>query len=292
MADVYQLQAKMFANALLLQRDTIAYVHLEGDDDKVFWNGMLQEGHPGKYRFVTYSRCSDANDSEDTMAKGVSQCLKFRPNLSKQFFICIDSDMRYLLQEPDLDATHFVCQTYTYSWENHYCEAKALQKRFMDKCSEKACQFDFEAFLSAYSSVVYKPLLLLLYCLKNHRPEFGKKMFSACLPHQCRGNELADNGRPYIERISKNFEQYLNTPFVQSIDFETESNYYQSLNVNEQNAYLHIRGHNLFDLVTYIGDLLCHGTSVSFRKDVLMNELPPQTYWQIKRIISDISEIV
>jgi hypothetical protein len=162
----------------------------------------------------------------------------------------------------------------------------------MNKCSEKACQFDFEAFLSAYSSVVYKPLLLLLYCLKNHRSEFCKKMFSACLPHQCRGNELADNGRLFIERISKNFEQYLNTPFALSIDFEAESNYYQALHVNEQNAYLHIRGHNLFDLVAYIGALLCHGTSVSFKKDVLMNNLPPQNYWQIKKVASDISEIV
>ena len=63
-------------------------------------------------------------------------------------------------------------------------------------------------------------------------------------------------------------------------------------NVNEQNAYLHIRGHNLFDLVAYIGDLLCRGTSVSFKKDVLMNGLPPQTYWQIKKVVEDIAVIV
>ena len=292
MANVYQEQARYYANVPFMQRDIVACVHLEGEDDKAFWNAILQEGRPGEYKFVTYSRCSEANDSEDTMAKGVRQCLKYRPFLSKQFFICIDSDMRYLMQEPELDAAHFVCQTYTYSWENHYCEAKALQKRFMDKCPEKACLFDFEVFLSAYSSVVYKPLLHLLYCLKNHRSEFSKKMFSACLPHQCRGNELADNGRPFIERISKIFEEYLNTPFAQSLDYEAESNYYQSFNVNEQNAYLHVRGHNLFDLVAYIGNMLCRGTSVSFKKDVLMNNLPPQNYWQIKKVVSNISEIV
>lgn len=287
MSNVYKDQARDLANIPILRRDVIACVHLEDKDDMVFWDAMLQNQHRGKYHYVTHSKSLSGKDSS-----GSSQCLRFRPYLSRRFFIGIDSDMRYLLQEPEIDAAHFVCQTYTYSWENHYCEAKALQKRFMDKCSEKACQFDFEAFLSAYSSVVYKPLLLLLYCLKNHRPEFSKKMFSACLPHQCRGDELTDNGRPVIERISKYFEQYLNTPFAQSIDFEAEGNYYQSLNVNEQNAYLHIRGHNLFDLVAYIGNLLCHGTSVSFKNDVLMNELPPQTYWQIKKVVSDISKIV
>lgn len=287
MSNVYKDQARDLANIPILRRDVIASVHLEDKEDIVFWDAMLQNQRRGKYHYVTHSKSQSGNETS-----GSSQCLKFRPYLSKHFFICIDSDMRYLLQEPELDAAHFVCQTYTYSWENHYCEAKALQKRFMDKCSEKACQFDFEAFLSAYSSVVYKPLLLLLYCLKNHKPEFSKKMFSSCLPNRCKGDELTDNGRPYIEKISKNFEQYLNTPFAQSIDFEAESSYYQSLNVNEQNAYLHIRGHNLFDLVAYIGDLLCNRPFGSFKKEVLMNDLPPQTYWQIKKVVSDISTIV
>ena len=287
MSNVYRDQARDLANIPILRRDIIACVHLEDKEDKLFWDAILQSQHPGKYHFVTHSKSQSGKETS-----GSSHCLKFRPYLSKWFFIGIDSDMRYLLQEPELDAAHFVCQTYTYSWENHYCEAKALQKRFMDKCPEKACLFDFEAFLSAYSSVVYKPLLLLLYCLKNHRPEFSKKMFKDCLPHQCSGIELADNGRPYIERISKNFEQYLNTPFAQSVDFEAESNYYQALNVNEQNAYLHIRGHNLLDLVAYIGDLLCNWPFGSFKKDVLLNDLPPHNYWQIKKVVSDISEIV
>jgi len=79
---------------------------------------------------------------------------------------------------------------------------------------------------------------------------------------------------------------------AKSIDFETEKKYCNALNVNEQNAYRHIRGHNIFDLIAYIGDLLCHGTTVSFKKDVLMKELPPQTYWQIKKVAKDIAEIV
>ena len=283
MSNIYQDQARDLANIPILRRNVIACVHLEDKDDIVFWDAMLQNHRRGKYHYVTHSKSQSGKETS-----GSSQCLRFRPYLSRQFFIGIDSDMRYLMQEPDLDAAHFICQTYTYSWENHYCEAKTLQERFMEKCPEKVCKFNFETFLSAYSSVVFKPLLLLLYCLKNHKTDFTKRMFNACLPHQCKSEELADNGKALIERIAKNIEPYMNTPFAKSIDFKAESNYYRSLNVNEQNAYLHIRGHNLFDLVAYIGDLLCRGTSVSFKQDVL----PPQSYWQLKKVSSDISSII
>jgi len=287
MADIYQEQARFFANVPLMQSGVVASVHLEDGDDKGFWNAMLQTRHPGRYYFITHSRSPKGYDT-----KGCEQCLKYRPYLSKRFFICIDSDMRYLLQEPNLDAANFICQTYTYSWENHYCESSALQQRFEKQCPDKAATFDFSKFLSELSKALYKPLLLLLYCLKNDKPDFNLRMLSACLPNQCKRIELADNGKSLIERITKNFEQHLNSQFAKSIDFGAEGSYSNALNVNEENAYLHVRGHNVFDLVAYIGDLLCRGTSVSFKNDVLMKELPPQDYWQIKKVASDISTII
>lgn len=287
MADIYQEQARFFANVPLMQSGVVASVHLEDGDDKGFWNTMLQTRHPGHYYFITHSRSPKGYDT-----KGCEQCLKYRPYLSKRFFICIDSDMRYMLQEPNLDAANFICQTYTYSWENHYCESSALQRRFEKQCPDKAATFDFSIFLTELSKSMYKPLLLLLYCLKNDKPDFNLRMFSACLPNQCKRIELADNGKSLIERITKNFEQHLNSQFAKSTDFDAEGSYCQALNVNEENAYLHVRGHNVFYLVAYIGDLLCRGTSVSFKNDVLMKELPPQDYWQIKKVASDIAEIV
>lgn len=286
MTDVYQEQARYFANVPLMQNGVVASVHLEDGDDKGFWNAMLQTRHPGRYYFITHSRSPKGYDT-----KGCEQCLKYRPYLSKRFFICIDSDMRYLLQESNLDAANFICQTYTYSWENHYCEASALQQRFEKQCPGKAATFDFSAFLPELSKGLYKPLLLLLYCFKNDKPDFNLRMFSACMPNQCRRVELADNGKSLIERITNNFEQHLNSQFAKSIDFDAEASYCNALDVNEENAYLHVRGHNVFDLVSYIGDLLCRGTSVSFKNDVLTNELPPQDYWQIKKVASDIDVI-
>ena len=287
MATIYQEQARFFANVPLMEAGVVASVHLEDGDDKVFWDAMLQDRHSGHYYFITHSRSPKGYDT-----KGCEQCLKYRPYLSKRFFICIDSDMRYLLQEPNLNAANFICQTYTYSWENHYCEASALQRRFERLCPDKAATFDFSIFLTELSKIMYKPLLLLLYCLKNDKQDFNLRMFSACLPNQCKRDELVDNGKPLIERITKNFEQHLNSQIAKSVDFEAEINHCQTLKVNEGDAYLHVRGHNIFNLVAYIGDLLCRGTSVSFKSDVLMDKLPPKNYWQINKIASDIAEIV
>ncbi len=287
MATIYQEQARFFANVPLMEAGVVASVHLEDGDDKVFWDAMLQDRHSGHYYFITHSRSPKGYDT-----KGCEQCLKYRPYLSKRFFICIDSDMRYLLQEPNLNAANFICQTYTYSWENHYCEASALQRRFERLCPDKAATFDFSIFLTELSKIMYKPLLLLLYCLKNDKQDFNLRMFSACLPNQCKRDELVDNGKPLIERITKNFEQHLNSQIAKSVDFEVEINHCQTLKVNEGDAYLHVRGHNIFNLVAYIGDLLCRGTSVSFKSDVLMDKLPPKNYWQINKIASDIAEIV
>lgn len=287
MADVYKQQAQYFANVPLMQRNIIASVHIEDGEDKTFWNAMLQSHHPGLYYFITHSRSPKGNETS-----GCEQCLKYRPYLSQRFFICIDSDMRYLLQEADLDAGHFICQTYTYSWENHYCEAISLQQRFKDGKTELAKTFDFPTFLSELSSVAYKPLLLLLYCMRNDKSEFNQRMFNACIPKQCRREELADNGKALIERIKKNFERYLETTFAQAINFEEEAKKYLALNLTKQNAYLHIRGHNLFDLVAHIGDLVSRGTSVSFKQDVLLKDLSPQNYWQIKKVASDIAAII
>lgn len=286
MVDVYQLQARYFSNVPLIQKGVVASVHLEDSDDETFWNAMLQSIHSGHYYFITHSRSPKGHETT-----GCEQCLKYRPYLSKRFFICIDSDMRYLLQEPELDTTHYICQTYTYSWENHYCEASALKLRFEERYPEKAKTFDFQEFLFALSKVMYKPLLMLLYCLKNNIPDFNQRIFISCIPNQCKRAELTNNGKILIERIAKNFEQYLNTAFAKSIDFEAERSYCQDLYVKEQNAYLHVRGHNLFDLISYIGNMLCRGTSVSFKKDILMGELPPQSYWQIMKVATDISLI-
>ena len=196
MSNIYKDQARDLANIPILRRDVIACVHLEDKEDKFFWDAVLQSQRTGSYHYITQSKSQSGKETS-----GSSQCLKFKPYLNNRFFIGIDSDLRYLLQEPGLDAAHFVCQTYTYSWENHCCEAKNLQERFSVICPETAAQFDFESFLSAYSKAVYRPLLLLLHCIRNGKEDFGQKKFKECLHVQWNHNDLENNGEAIVKKI-------------------------------------------------------------------------------------------
>ncbi len=119
----YESAAKRFKAELRLRGGTAA-IHLENKNDEVFWGKILHEVYPqGRFRFISSSRSISGN-----MTSGCTQCLQYRDFLDKHFWIAIDSDYRYLSEEPDIDAKHFILQTYTYSFENHFCYWKNCQR--------------------------------------------------------------------------------------------------------------------------------------------------------------------
>lgn len=119
----YGSAAKRFKAELRLYGATAA-IHLENKNDEVFWSKILKEAFPnGKFRFISASRSIGGN-----VTCGCTQCLQYRDFLDKNFWIAIDSDYRYLSEEPNIDARHFILQTYTYSFENHFCYWKNVQR--------------------------------------------------------------------------------------------------------------------------------------------------------------------
>ncbi len=271
-------QAQYYKNLLLRDRSIKAVVHLENAEDERFWNNQLQNASPAKYFFLTYSKNNNGADS-----RGCEQCLRYRPYLTKHFFICIDSDLRQLKGEDGLNADNYIAQTYTYSWENHLCEAKHLQRRFSALVPES--NFDFEVFLTHLSTVIYKPLLYLVHYSQNSElnRQWNISKFNACLPLQPKLEELSDNGRGNIERVSLLFEEALRgleQPDMMANEF-----------IDESNAYLHIQGHQLFKVVLHIGTMLCRGTGVAFKSDILDKANHTEGYAEINHLQSDLVQI-
>lgn len=271
-------QAQYYKNLLLRDRSIKAVVHLENAEDERFWNNQLQNASPAKYFFLTYSKNNNGVDS-----RGCEQCLRYRPYLTKHFFICIDSDLRQLKGEDGLNADNYIAQTYTYSWENHLCEAKHLQRRFSALVPES--NFDFEVFLTHLSTVIYKPLLYLVHYSQNSElnRQWNISKFNACLPLQPKLEELSDNGRGYIERVSLLFEESLRgleQPDMMTNEF-----------IDDSNAYLHIQGHQLFKIVLHIGTMLCRGTGVAFKSDILDKAIHTEGYAEINHLQSDLVQI-
>lgn len=271
-------QARYYRNIPLRDRNIKAVVHLEDAEDILFWSNQLQKAFPATYHFITFSKNEKGND-----VRGCEQCLRYKPYLSKRFFICIDSDLRQLKGETGLTADANIAQTYAYSWENHFCEAEHLQKRFAESVPDS--DFDFRTFLHNLSAVVYKPLLYLVHYSQS--PDLNQQWnitkFNACLPLQPTRNELIDNGSAYIEHVKQLLEDALQK--LQQPESMTNEH------LDEANAYLHIQGHQLYKLILHIGTMLCHGTRVAFKTDVLDKSIHTDGYLEIKSVQADLSKI-
>lgn len=271
-------QAKLYRNLALTGRYQ-AVVHLEDKEDETFWNYQLQSIKPGRYRYLYFSK---SNDGKDT--RGCEQCLKFRPYLTTRFFICIDSDLRLLRGETELSAKNFIAQTYTYSWENHLCEASHFNERM--KQVQMKIDFDTQAFLTSFSRIVYQPLLYLIRygadCRINQLWNVSK--FNACIPFQPKRTDLADNGKEYLKTVQSLFDT--------AISGLPEEPANANGTLNPQNAYLYIQGHQLYKLMLHIGTLLCKGTGIAFRTNILDEGLHTTGYDEIEMLQHDLKSIL
>jgi len=116
----YEVTARrLAASALIYGVDSV--VHVEDREDIGFWEQLLSKYRAGRYKFMPATTNEKGNRNA-----GCTQCLKYEDFFSQKFFICIDSDLRYLLEKEGITASKGILQTYTYSWENHYAFASAL----------------------------------------------------------------------------------------------------------------------------------------------------------------------
>ena len=275
--DWIRKQARLYQNLARTIRYQ-AVVHLEDKEDEYFWDYQLQSVRPGRYRYLYYSKSNKGTDS-----RGCEQCLRFRPYLTDSFFICIDSDLRLLRGERGLAATNHIAQTYTYSWENHLCEATHLNKR-KDKAITDS-DFDLQLFLHSFSKIVYMPLLYLIQYGADSKTNqmWNISKFNSCIPLQPSRTDLIDNGAVYLAKVKDNFNKAL-------ADLANEAKKVES--ITEENAYLHIQGHQLYKLVMHIGSMLCGRTAIAFKTDILDKSLHINGYDEIDSLQSDLKTIL
>ncbi len=262
------LQAEYFSNISILDRNYSASVHLEADEDGRFWDTVLQEFRPGKYYYIYHSR-----SEKDKETSGSAQCLKYADFLSERFFVCIDSDMRYLKNEREIIANPYILQTYTFSWENHYCFAEHLQAVWQEKCPELSGSFDFRVFLESFSKAAYPKFMDYLVKMKGG---LSRQRLTELFPTTYSDSDFKDNGKLFLEKLS------VGNGAIQ-ID-KHERNFFESLGLNEDNTYLHVRGHYIYDLIKYVGTRICSKTSVNFERDILLSGLQTYGYWEMDKI--------
>ena len=273
----YESAAKRFKAELRLYGATAA-IHIENKNDEVFWSKVLKEAWPdGKFRFISASRSIDGN-----VTCGCTQCLKYRDFLDNRLWIAIDSDYRYLTEEPNIDARHHILQTYTYSFENHFCYYKNCQRVTAIDSS-----FDWKAFLTQYSNIVY-PLLVWQLYLQNIPDAFPKNVFHRLLSLPVGPRSLDNNGAAVLKVLKdrcKKLCNHLKRAFPDA-DYTWHEARCNAQGVHRDNCYLFVRGHQLYDLIAAQGHKINH----KFEKE-LTKELCFGDYDEIKKIHEDIRSI-
>lgn len=245
----FALDAKMFRCR--------SAVHVENKDDIVFWSAVLKHFRPGdRFHFIAGSRNEYGHETS-----GVTQCLKYYNYLGPGFFICIDSDYRYLLQEEGMDAAHYVLQTYTYSFENHHCFADGLN----EVCSRVTHQpnrvFDFKTFLTGYSRILYPLFIWHLYFLAADPSRFSKYDFNRFLGlNICKPSRFVrDGGKRVLDELHRKVAKKV-AFFERSYpnaDLGFIRHKYRALGLEPDTSYLFLRGHNVYDLVSCLCKEVC-----------------------------------
>ena len=277
----YEDTAKgLAASTLLYGVDSV--VRVENKDDIWFWQQILSKYRNKRYKFMPATQSDKGNATS-----GCAECLKYRGFLSQRFFVCIDSDLRYLSGE-NVSANQGILQTYTYSWENHCAFAAKLQWQF-DECLQGERTFNFISFLQRYSQIAYKPFLFMLYQERNGLDGFRQGAFRHCITLQYRNGDETNDGASFLQRM----EETLRTATEGIInacgfDFEKENERYSTFGLSETNAYLYVRGHCLYDSLVSIGRKLCEGTTVDFEHNIMKSALAFNEYNEINKIKTDI----
>jgi len=229
-------------------------VYVEGYEDVVFWYDILREYGRQKNIKFDITPYSKAND----LAKGKSAVLEHVDSTGKHLILCIDSDYDYLLNgyTPDsiiINSNQYIFQTYAYSIENLKCYRESLY----DVCGNATTNFSEKINLSEllkwYSNIIY-PLLLwsLYFASKNDTDTFTISAFSDLVKilenpdinTQCESTirSVSQQGQTKITELKQT-----HSTDIQQVELLSQQ--LRELGLNEDNAYLFMHGHTLFDNV-------------------------------------------
>lgn len=261
-------------------------VRVEDAGDIPFWQSVLSVTCPGRhFKFWPYSQ-----KGTNRRITGKSYLMKYVSQADSRMFIAVDSDFDYLRGNQIITASNCVWQTYTYSWENHYCYASSLQKVWFATSSSS---FNFEVFLRCLSQVVYKPLVILLVQKMQKRGSITLSALESCiLRHQPNSQALLqNNGQQLISEIRSDLDNYvIGTKMPKRHILLSYERILNSLGLTSDTAYLYMQGHCIYDLVNRIGCCLM-GNPNSFKTLVLDRTLQIGGYSEIDKLISDIRKV-
>lgn len=228
-------------------------VYVESYDDVFFWRSALGRYEDDKLTFDIM--LPSRNQHLDRGKKAaISNMLK---GVGRDMIACVDADYDYILQgatemSRQMLENPYIFHTYAYAIENFQCYAKGLHETCVMVTLNDHRIFNFERFLQSYSQTIWPLFVWHVVFLQRRKMTMHFDM--------CEFNKVVvlpsvriQNPKWAIEYLSKKvrakmFQLERRFPKLKDALPETER-MLRDLGINDNNTYLYIQGHHLFDLV-------------------------------------------
>lgn len=228
-------------------------VYVESYDDVFFWRSVLGRYEDDKLTFDIM--LPSRNQHLDRGKKAaISNMLK---GVGRDMIACVDADYDYILQgatemSRQMLENPYIFHTYAYAIENFQCYAKGLHETCVMVTLNDHRIFNFERFLQSYSQTIWPLFVWHVVFLQRRKMTMHFDM--------CEFNKVVvlpsvriQNPKWAIEYLSKKvrakmFQLERRFPKLRDALPETER-MLRDLGINDNNTYLYIQGHHLFDLV-------------------------------------------
>ncbi|MDQ7090832.1 MAG: DUF4435 domain-containing protein [Methylococcales bacterium] len=235
-------------------------VYVEGFSDVGFWHGILSP-----YEKQNNIKFDISPYSENNLTTGKDKLIKLFSQTAQNFIICLDSDYDYLLKSKianQINHNPYIFQTYAYAIENLKCYAESLNSLCIRATNNTDDTVNLAEFLKDYSGIIYNFLVCNLYYYSIgdestfSRDEFGKIVtFGDKKPKDYTIN--SNNWKEKINLIEKSISEKSKTLIDKDIPIEF-SKQLDELGLNRENAYLFMRGHNLYDFISKFLVVICN----------------------------------
>jgi hypothetical protein len=228
-------------------------VEVEDTIDRDFWSDLLEELCPEKeFHFDPYHTILNEDGSSERTGKGKSQILNASEDFNAWHIGCVDSDYDWILSDytdagKTISGNKYLLQTYAYSIENLMCLSCTLED-FCRENTEEATEFDFDDYLTRLSKAVYPLLVWSTYLCSKGNQDFTQTSWREVLVNTEKDPEaslaiIEAKAKAKIEEFDKKYADKI----IDKEDFEFQN--IGMKDITEDDAYLYLRGHELFDQI-------------------------------------------
>ena len=238
--------------SILTRNDDRVIVDVEDNIDAEFWEDLLKDICPQKeFHFVPYHTYLK-EDGDKVFMRGKSHVLHPDEDFNKWHIGCVDSDYDWILSDyteagKTISSNKYLLQTYAYSIENLMCLSCTLGD-FCCENTEEHTVFDFDNYLTRLSKAVYPLLVWSTYLCSKNNQSFTPTAWREVLVNTEKDAEaslaqIEAKAKAKIEEFNKNFAS-------EKADKEKfEFTHICQKDVTDEDAYLYVRGHELFDQI-------------------------------------------